>query len=84
VTTGEIFLIVALKGAVVVVLAKLGWWPDWEARAKRREEDKKVLRAYHEWREHAGPEAAAKVGVALEALPKRSRNRWSIKKRPRQ
>lgn len=47
-TTLEIGLIVALKGAVVVVLTKIGKWPDWEMRALRREEHKRVIRAYEE------------------------------------
>jgi hypothetical protein len=54
-----IFLIVAVKGTVVVVLTKLGWWPDWEARARRREEHKRVLVAYEQWCERTGTRPAA-------------------------
>jgi hypothetical protein len=59
VTAFEIGLIVAVKGAVVVTLTKLGWWPDWEARARKREEHKRVLVAYEEWCERTGTRPAA-------------------------
>lgn len=79
-TTGEIFVVVLIKGALVALLAKLGWWPNWEERAKRREEDARVLRAYHEWSENAGPEATAQVSIALDRIAKRPRPRWPLKK----
>lgn len=78
-TTGEIFVVLALKGALVAVLTYFDLWPDWEARAKRREEDKKVLRAYHEWRKNAGPEAAAEASAILDRLPRRSNNLRAVK-----
>lgn len=53
-TALEIGLIVALKGAVAVVLTKLGWWPDWEERAYKREEAKRVFVAYEKWCERTG------------------------------
>lgn len=49
-----IALAVAIKAALVVYLRKRGWWPDWEERALRREEEKRVLVAYREWRKHPG------------------------------
>lgn len=79
-TLSEIVLIVALKGAVVAVLAKLGWWPDWEQRARNREDEKLVLRAYKQWRNDAGPEAAAKLRTTLERLTRRPKNLRPIKK----
>lgn len=79
-TTGEIFVIVALKGAVVVVLAKLGWWPDWEERARQRQDEKRLLRAYRQWRKDAGPEAAANARVTLERFTRGSRHIGSAKK----
>ena len=42
--------IVALKGAILGYARKRGWWPNWEERARRRAEEKKVLVAYREWR----------------------------------
>lgn len=47
-TPVEIGVAVALKGALVVFLVKKGWWPDWEARAYRREEHKRVIERYEE------------------------------------
>ena len=79
-TLGEIVLIVALKGAVVVALARLGWWPDWEQRARDREDEKLVLRAYHQWRKDAGPEAAAKLRLALQSLASRPKNFRPVQK----
>ena len=58
-TTGEIILVVALKSAFVAILAKLGFWPDWEKRALRREEHKRVIKAYEEWCEKTGNRPAA-------------------------
>ncbi len=58
-TAFEIGLVVAIKGALVVILTKYGWWPDWEARALKREEHKRVLRAYEEWCERTGTRPAA-------------------------
>jgi hypothetical protein len=80
VTTGEIFLIVALKSALVVVLHKLGFWPDWEQRAKDRADEKLVLRAYKQWRKDAGPEAAAKLRVTLERATRHTKGIGSVKK----
>jgi hypothetical protein len=59
VTAFEIFLIVAVKGTLVAVFTKLGWWPDWEARARKREEHKRVLVAYEQWCERTGTRPAA-------------------------
>lgn len=58
-TTGEIFLAVAFKAVVVGVLAKLGFWPDWEKKALRREEHKRVIKAYEAWCEQTGQRPAA-------------------------
>lgn len=72
-TAGTIFTIAFLKGVIVTVLVKKGWWPDWEARARRRTEHKLVLRAYEQWRERAGPEAAADLSRRLAASSTRRR-----------
>lgn len=77
---GEIFLIVALKGALVVLLGRFGWWPDWEQRARDRAEEKLVLRAYKEWRENAGPEAAAQARVVLDRFARRPENFRPVQK----
>jgi hypothetical protein len=58
-TAWEIGLIVAIKGGLVALLIKKGWWPDWEARARKREEHKRVLLAYEEWCERTGTRPAA-------------------------
>jgi hypothetical protein len=58
-TALEIGLIVAIKGGLVVVLTKLGWWPDWEKRALKREEHKRVVKAYEAWCEQTGQRPAA-------------------------
>jgi hypothetical protein len=63
VTAFEIFLIVAVKGTLVAVFTKLGWWPDWEARARKREEHKRVLVAYEQWCERTGTRPAADAGT---------------------
>ncbi len=60
----EIGLIVCGKAVVAGVLVKLGWWPDWEARARKREEHKRVLVAYEEWCERTGTRPAADAGFA--------------------
>lgn len=65
----EIGMIVALKGALVVVLVKLGWWPDWEKRALKREEHKRVLLAYEQWCEDTGTRPAADPRVIKDLLP---------------
>lgn len=56
-------LIVALKGGLVTVMVKKGWWPDWKKRALRREEHRRVLRLYEEWCERTGTRPAADPGV---------------------
>lgn len=48
-TALQIFIAVMLKGIIVAVLFKLGWWPDWEKRAFRREEHQRVIKAYEAW-----------------------------------
>ncbi len=78
-TLGEIVLIVALKGAVVAAFARLGWWPDWEQRARDRADEKLVLRAYKQWRNDAGPEATAKLRTSLETLSGRPKNVRPVK-----
>jgi hypothetical protein len=75
-TTGEIFLIVLIKGALVALLVKKGWWPDWEARALKREEHKRVLAAYEEWRERTGSQGAAHPRVVNEPL---TRSRYRVR-----
>lgn len=68
VTAVHIFAIVALKGALVTFLVWKGWWPDWEARARKREEHKRVLVAYEEWCERTGTRPAADAGVPTERI----------------
>jgi hypothetical protein len=53
-TTMTIFLAAFIKGSLTVWLVKKGWWPDWEKRALRREEHKRVIKAYEEWCEQTG------------------------------
>jgi hypothetical protein len=62
-TAWEIGLIVAIKGGLVTFLAYKGWWPDWEKRALKREEHKRVLLAYEEWRSRTGARGAADSAV---------------------
>jgi hypothetical protein len=68
VTALEIGLIVCGKAVLVGVLVKLGWWPDWEARARKREEHKRVLVAYEQWCERTGTRPAADPGVACNGV----------------
>ncbi len=58
-TTAVIFVSVFLKGLLVAYLVHKGWWPDWEKRALRREEHKRVIKAYEEWCEQTGHRPAA-------------------------
>ena len=81
VTAFEIFMIVALKGAVVAVLHKLGWWPDWEVRDREVREEKALLLAYKKWRRDAGPDAAAELRKVCEQFTGPRKSFWSIKKR---
>ena len=76
-----IFIAVALKGALVVILRKFGWWPDWEVRDREVREEKALLRAYKKWRKDAGPEAAAELRVACDRFTGGSDSFWPIKKR---
>jgi hypothetical protein len=78
VTAFEIFLIVALKGTLVAVFTKLGWWPDWEARARKREEHKRVLVAYEKWCERTGTRPAADVATGSPTASPNSRTRKQI------
>lgn len=55
----EIGIGVAIKAVVVGYLAHKGWWPDWEKRALRREEHKRVIKAYEAWCEQTGERPAA-------------------------
>lgn len=62
-TTGTIFLVVFLKGALATFLTYKGWWPDWVARARKREEHKRVLLAYEQWCKDTGTRPAADPAV---------------------
>lgn len=53
-TLETIFLATFIKGALVTVMVKKGWWPDWEERAYKREESKRVFQAYERWCEQSG------------------------------
>jgi hypothetical protein len=79
-TLGEIALVVFVKGAIVSLFGYLGWYPNWEERAIKREQEKSVLRAYKQWRDDAGPEAAAKLRAVLDARTDRPKRFWSVKK----
>lgn len=54
---------VFLKGVLVAVLAKYGKWPDYEAQAKARAQEKReeklVLEAYRDWRQGPGSKYTA-------------------------
>lgn len=69
----EIGLIVFLKGALVSVLIWKGWWPDWEKRAYRREEMRRVFKAYEEWCDKVGkrPFADPKIPERLKFTDQR-------------
>jgi hypothetical protein len=58
-TAFQIFAVTFLAAIVRAILVKKGWWPDWEKRALRREEHKRVLLAYEEWCKHTGTRPAA-------------------------
>jgi hypothetical protein len=72
-TAWEIGLIALFKGAIVTVMVKKGWWPDWEKRALRREEHKRVVRAYEEWCEQTGQRPAADHEALAKLEYRRSR-----------
>lgn len=79
-TFTEIFWICLLKAVVMGVLAKLGWLPDWEARARKREEHKRVLRAYEEWCERTGARPASDPRFVDKSVAKANRKFGAIKK----
>lgn len=58
-TAFTIFVAVTIKGVLVYYLTKKGHWPDWEKRALRMEEHKRVIKAYEEWCEQTGQRPAA-------------------------
>lgn len=66
-------LIIAIKGAIVTVLVKKGWWPNWEKRALKREEHKRVLRLYEEWCERTGTRPAAMTNDLIAKSDKKVR-----------
>lgn len=66
-TTGEIFVAVALKGALFAILHKLGWLPDPIEYNTMKRQERLMLKSYKRWRKEAGPEAAAKLHATLEA-----------------
>lgn len=76
-----IFLAVAIKGALVVVLQRYGLWPDWEVKDREVREEKALLRAYKKWRKDAGPEAAADLRLACERFTGPPKGFWPLKKR---
>lgn len=81
-TTGlAIFLAAALKGGLLVLLKKKGWWPDWEQHAREREEDERVLRAYKEWRKGSGSGPAADPRVSDSSLADSDGSIRTIQKR---
>jgi len=65
-TALAIFLAAALKGVIMVVLHKKGWW-SYEAALQKRLEHKRVLAAYDEWRKDRGPHAPS--DTTLDLLP---------------
>ena len=67
-----IFVAMFLKGALVIFLRKRGWWPDWEELDLRKQQEKKLLRAYRKWRKDAGAEAAAELCVTLDRIAHRA------------
>ena len=58
----------AIKGALVVWLTKIGAWPDWDKLAAEKREEKEVLRAYKEWRKNGGAKAGANGPDATRTL----------------
>lgn len=77
----HIFVACLLAGLLRTGLRKIGWWPDWEERARRREEEKQVLVAYREWRKNAGPGPASDVGVIRNRSPYTTRDGGSVEDR---
>lgn len=75
---GLICLVVFLKGCLVAFLQSKGWWPDWVQRARDREDERLVLRAYKKWRKDAGPEAAADLRSTLKEVADLPRSRGSV------
>ncbi len=69
----SIGLAVFIKALITPWLVKKGWWPDWEKRAYRREEHKRVIKAYEEWCEQTGERPAADHEALAKLELRRSR-----------
>jgi hypothetical protein len=65
------FITIGLAACIKAILThwmgKKGWWPDWEKRALRREEHKRVIKAYEKWCSETGERPAADH-IALQKL----------------
>lgn len=72
-TAGEIFIAVALKGALLTFLQMKGWLPSPEEYGKRKQQERLMLKSYRLWRKQAGPDAAEALHATLEARTKRPR-----------
>lgn len=72
-TAGEIFVAVALKGALLTFLQMKGWIPDPVEYNTMKRQERMMLKSYKRWRKDAGPEAAAQLHSTLEAKVKRKR-----------
>jgi hypothetical protein len=58
----------AIKGALVVWLSKIGAWPDWDKLAAEKREEKEVLLAYKEWRKNRAAQPSAEPASDRGAL----------------
>lgn len=73
-TTFEtIFVAVTLKGILLAVGYKRGWFRTPEQVVRDTQDERAVLRAYKEWRKDAGPDAAADLTRRLTASRTNSR-----------
>ena len=72
-TAIQIAIVTFIHGALGAWLLKKGWWPDWEKRALRREEHKRVIKAYEEWCERTGERPAADHEALAKLEYRRSR-----------
>jgi len=64
-TAFQILLAVTLKGLLVALLVKKGWWPDWPKYYRRKDEHRRVIAAYEAWCDKTGVRPADDPNFAL-------------------
>lgn len=70
-TAAVIFFAVCLKALLTKYLRRKGWWPDWEERALKIQEHKRVIDAYERWCAAIGRRPAADQDALTELSRRR-------------